>query len=443
MSDATPDTQPTAPTGLRAFLWIWAGQTLSMIGTGITGFALGVWIYQTTGSVTQFTLAAVFVALPGILLGPFLGVLVDRWDRRWAMILADLGSVVRVVFLLVLIGAESLELEVWHIYLAAAVRSVFDAIQMPAYMASVPLMVPKEQLGRINGLIQFSPSASQVVAPAAAGLLLPIIGLEGVLWIDIATFLFAVVVLLAVRIPRPKPAEGDGKRPTMWQQAALGWHFVRDRPGLLSMAIFFAAINLVVGFAFVLVTPLVLALGGSETELGFVLSLGSIGMVLGSVLMTSWGGPKKKIWGVLITAPWLGLAMVLTGFSPLLPVVTAGVLAFYFGLPVINACAQTIWQVKVEPALQGRVFAMLRVVGQISLPIAYLSAGPLADSLEPLMAAGGRLAAGPLGQILGVGPGRGIGLQLVAMGGLLALLGIAGAFYPRLRHVEDELPDAV
>lgn len=432
-----------ASPGMRTFLWIWLGQTLSMVGTGVTGFALGVWIYQTTGSVTQFTLAAVFVALPGLVLGPFFGVLVDRWDRRTAMILADLGSAMRIVFLLVLLWVDPLELEVWHVYLAAAIRSIFEAIQMPAYLASVPLLVPKGQLGRVNGLIQFAPSASQVVAPALAGLLLPILGLGGVLLIDIATFLFAFATLATARIPRPEPAPDAAARPTLWAQAAAGWRYVREREGLWAMAVFFALVNLVVGFAFVLITPLVLALGGSETELGFVLSLGSVGMVLGSVAMSAWGGPKRKIWGVLATAPWLGIGMFLVGVTESLSVITVGAFVFYFGLPVINACAQTIWQLKVEPAIQGRVFALLRVLAKVSLPVAYLSAGPLADWLEGLMAEGAVLGAGPLGDLLGAGPGRGIGLQLVVMAGLLLLLGAAGVLYPRLRRIEEELPDAV
>lgn len=443
---ASPGAAAAKPQGMVSFLWIWLGQTVSMVGTGVTGFAISVWIYQTTGSVTQFTLAAVLVVLPGIVIGPFCGVLVDRWDRRWAMILADLGAASRIVFLLVLLSADRLELQVWHVYVAAVVRSLFEAVQVPAYMASVPLLVPKSQLGRVNGLIQFSFSASRVVAPAVAGLLLPSIGLGGLLWVDVATFLFALTTLAVVRIPRPPEASAgadDQHPPSVWREATAGWQYLRGRTGLLAVALFVAAVNLVAGSAYVLVTPLLLALGKSATELGLVLSVGSLGMVLGSLVMGAWGGPAKKIWGLLIAAPTLGLGMLVVGLTTRLPAIVFGVVVFYFGLPVINACATSIWQVKVKPAIQGRVFALLRVVAQLSLPIAFLSAGPLADWLEALMAEGAMLGAGPLGAVLGYGPGRGLGLLLASVGVLLMILGVIAPLIRRLRRVEEDLPDEV
>lgn len=442
---ASSETATAEPKGMASFLWIWLGQTISMVGSGVTGFAISLWIYQTTGSVTQFTLAAVFVVLPGIVVGPFCGVLVDRWDRRWAMILADFGAALRIVFLLVLLSADRLELQVWHVYVAAVVRSLFEAIQVPAYMASVPLLVPKSQLGRVNGLIQFSYSASRVVAPAVAGVLLPWVGLGGLLWLDVATFLFALATLAAVRIPRP-PATGSdatGQRPSVWREAAQGWQYLRERTGLLAVALFVAAVNLVAGAAYVLVTPLLLALGKSATEVGLVLSVGSLGMVLGSLVMGAWGGPSKKIWGMLSAAPALGLGMLLVGLTTRLPAIVCGVVVFYFGLPVINACATSIWQVKVMPAIQGRVFALLRMVSQLSLPIAFLAAGPLADWLEALMAEGATLGSGPLGGVFGNGSGRGLGLLLASVGALLIILGFIAPLIRRLRRVEEDLPDEV
>ncbi len=426
-------------------LWssIWGGQLVSLIGSGLTSFALGVWAYQRSGSVTQFALIIFFSGLPGILLSPVAGTLVDRWDRKRVLLGADTvsGIVTLVVAALLWTG----NLQVWHIYIAASLKSILKTFQWPAYVAATTLMVPKKHFGRVGGMMQFGQAASGVVAPVLAGLLMVAIKIQGVLVVDFTTFLFAVAVLAFVPVPRPEKSEegAAADRLPFMRQMTYGFRYILKRHGLMAMLVFFAMINLVVSMATVLVTPLVLSFA-NEAILGTVLSVSSIGMVVGSVLMMITGGPRKRIYGILVFGVVLGVSVLLTGLRPDWPLVAGGVFLMMLGVPIIQGCSQAIWQSKVEPDVQGRVFAVRRMVAQFTVPIAALCAGPLADRLfEPSMAEGGALA--PIfGPVLGgVGDGRGIGLMFLGIAIFPVLVSIAGFLYRPLRDIETDLPDAV
>ncbi|MDY7093521.1 MAG: MFS transporter, partial [Acidobacteriota bacterium] len=263
-----------------SFGLIWLGQTVSLIGSRLSFFALSVWIFQTTGSSTQFTAAVALGVLPGLLAGPFIGALIDRWDRRRAMILADSGSaVITLVLAYLVLGGD---LAVWHIYVAIAIGSVLDAAQVPAYSAAVTLLVRREHLGRANGLIQFGESGAKIIAPAAAGLLLPIIDVGGILLIDLITFAFAIFTLLLAHVPLPKLESVDGKPPSLLQEAIFGWRYIRRDSGLKALLLFFAVFNLLWGVNFVLITPLVLSFTNA-TDLGFVLAVSSAASLVGGL----------------------------------------------------------------------------------------------------------------------------------------------------------------
>jgi len=304
-------------------------------------------------------------------------------------------------------------------------------------------MISKRQLGRANGMIQFSHSAAGILSPALAGLLMPVIGLVGLLILDVVTFLIAVGSLLMVRFPKPKASTlGSKTKGSIWHRAAFGWHYIRGRPGLLTLVLFFAVLNFCLGSSFVLLTPLVLSFS-SATQLGLILSIGSAGSVVGSFAMSTWGGPRKKTLGVLGFAPLVALGLFTIGLQASVPLIAVGVATFFTGLPIVNASSVTIWQRKVEQDLQGRIFATRKLIGQFTSPIAYLLAGPLADRVfEPAMAPGGALASS-LGQVLGTGPGRGMGLQFTLVGTILLVVSLAGLAYRPLREVESLLPDAV
>jgi DHA3 family macrolide efflux protein-like MFS transporter len=432
---------PESVGGLRSFGLVWLGQLVSLIGSGLTRFALGVWVYERTGSATQFTLIMLFAFLPGLLAAPFAGALIDRWDRRWVMFWSDLGPAVGTLALILLVRADALE--VWHIYAVVAIGSVFNTFQWPAYIASMTLLVPKRQLGRANGMMQFGQAAGEVVAPVLAALLLAAVGMAGVILIDLATFLFAAATLLLVRIPRP-PASAAGRaaRGSLWSEAGYGWTFIRERPGLLGLLLYFAMINLVFSIATVLVTPLVLSFA-SKQVLATVLSVSSAGLLAGSVVMTITGGPRPRIHGVLAFGLLFGAGLALVGLRPSPPLIAGALFVVMLGAPIINGSSQAIWQVKVPPDVQGRVFAVRRLIAQFTAPLGFIGAGALADRVfEPLLAEGGALA-GSAGRVLGVGPGRGIGLIYVTIAVLPILVSLWGYAQPRLRRVEEELPDAL
>jgi MFS family permease len=424
----------------RGFYLVWLGQLVSLLGTELTNFGLGVWVYQRTGSVTDLTLIFVCASLPGLLLAPFAGVFIDKWERRKVLILTDTGAAIGTVSLLALLLADRLEL--WCIYVIVGFSAAFLSFQIPAFAATVTLMVPKDRLGKANGLLQLASSTAQIGGPLLAGVMVPLIGLPGLIACDLTTFLFGIGTLFLARIPSPERSDGEAAAGgSLLQEAAFSLRYLRLRPGLLGLLAFFALLNLLLAMSQVLATPLVLA-RGTATQLGLVLSAGSTGLLAGSLAMSVWGGPARRMTGILGWSPVLGLACIVMGASGSLVAIGAGIFLMCFALPIINGCDQALWQTKVEPEFQGRVFGTRQLLEQITVPLSYLAAGPLADRVfEPLLMPGGGLARS-VGRVLGVGPGRGIGLQFVTMGLLILAATLCSLAAPRLRGVEDEIVDA-
>jgi DHA3 family macrolide efflux protein-like MFS transporter len=425
---------------MRTFIVIWLGQLASLTGSGLSGFALGLWVYQRTGSVTQFALISLFVVLPMILLSPLAGALVDRWERRWVMIVSDAGaafSTLMVAFLLL-----SGHLEVWHTYLAAAVSSALGAFQSPAYLAAISLLVPRQHLGRTGGIVQIGQAVADILAPALAGLLVMTIQIEGVMLIDFATFAFAAFTLLWVRVPRPEiVADQTSTNNSLLREVTQGWTYIVARPGLLGLLVYLAVVNSFLGgMVGPLITPMVLSFA-SASVLGVVISVAGSGMLIGSLVMSTWGGPKRRIAGVLGFQLMAGLFILLIGLRPSALLVATGAFGAHFAIPFVRGANLAIWQSKVIPNLQGRVFAAQRMIVSSATPLAFLAAGPLADGVfDPLLAEGGTLAAS-VGPVVGVGAGRGIGLLFIVLGILTALTTCVAFLSPQIRLVEDEMAE--
>lgn len=426
---------------LRTFLVIWFGQLVSTLGSGLTGFALGVWIYQETGSTTLFALNLLAFAVPNLVVSPLAGALVDRWDRRWAMIMSDTGAGLSTVMVALLYFTG--HLEVWHVYILTAINAAFTTFQWPAYSAVTTLLVPKSQLGRAGGMVQIGEAISALVSPAIAGVLFVTIGLQGVVLIDFATYLFAVMTLLVVKVPRPPQTEsGIEGRGSLLQEAAYGWKYIVARKGLLGLLIIFAATNFLSSMWNPLLPPMILEMSSPEM-LGYLASVVGVGMLLGTLVMSAWGGPKRRIHGVLAFLILSGVFQMLLGLRPSLVLIAIAGFGAMFTSPIINASSQAIWQSKVAPDVQGRVFAVRRMIAWSAIPLAYILAGPLADRVfNPLLVEGGALASS-VGLVVGVGPGRGTGLLFIVSGLLSILVATGGYVYPRVRRLEDELPDAM
>jgi MFS family permease len=357
------------------------------------------------------------------------------------MILSDTGAGLATLSIALLYVTGNLE--VWNIILATAFTSAFSAFQWPAYSAVTTLLVPKEQLGRAGGMVQIGEAISQLLAPAAAGVLFVTIGLGGVILIDFVTYLFAVLTLLIVRVPSPERSEaGEEGKGSIWQEAIFGWRYISARAGLLGLLLIFAAFNFVSGLIMPLITPLILDMASPDL-LGYVFSIAGAGMLVGTLVMSAWGGPKRRIHGVLGFLMLSGFFTSILGISPFIPFLAAAGFGLLFTLPIINGSSQAIWQSKVAPDVQGRVFSVRRMIAMSMTPLAYIVAGPLADNVfRPLLVEGGALA-GSVGQLIGVGPGRGTGFMFMVIGALSILVAAAGYLNPRVRNVEDELPDVM
>lgn len=426
---------------MRTFLLIWAGQTISIVGSALTSFALFVWVYQQSGSVTSYALLSVFSSVAALLVGPFAGVIVDRHDRRRVMLASDVGAAVLSSVVLAL--AWTGQLRIWHVYPLVTAGAILSHFHGPAFTAATTLLVPRKQFARTAGLRQMSEAAASVVAPLLGAWLLMRFQIEGVVLVDLATFLFAFVTLLAVRVPAPPTTEHSPVAGTAWwRQAGQGWHYLRERRPLMRLLAYVASINFVFGLAIILFTPLVLSFG-TPGEVGRVLAMGGLGALAGGILMSVTGGPRRRMAGVIGFAFVASLSLAMAGASRSLAVIGAGAFLAAMGLPLVNGSAQAIWQAKVAPEVQGRVFAFRRIIGQATIPIALLLAGPLADQVfEPLMAPGGALAA-TLGPWIGVGKGRGIGLIYLILAGIALAIGAWGVLSSSLTRLEQQVPDAV
>ena len=428
---------------MQTFLIVWVGQVVSLLGTKLTEFALGFWIldqtYQDTGTITQFALTILFMYLPKVIISPLAGVLIDRWNRRFAMIMSDLGTGLVTIAILALVWTN--HLAVWQIYLALIVSSSLNAFQQPAYTASIAQLVPKNNLIRANGMVQASFAIAKIASPAIAGLLLHRFGLKTILCIDISTFAIAILTLISVKFPDFKRSKKSNKVVNqVISDAVAGWNYIVLRPGLLRLVCFIAISYFTMGMIEVVLWPL-LYQPGSTTQLGFVLSVGGCGMLLGSVLMSVWSGPRNRVKAIICFVGLQGL-IVLIGGLKISPVILAlGIFGYLFSQPIIVSCNQAIWQSKVPSRLQGRVFALQQTLERSLAICAYLLAGPLVDNvLNPLMAEGG-IVAQMIGKVINTGMGQGVTLLLVILG-VINLMVVAIAYRePRLRYLERELPD--
>jgi MFS transporter, DHA3 family, macrolide efflux protein len=425
--------------GVRTFLLLLLGLCVSQAGSQITAFGLGIWLYQRTGSVSLYSLVVGLSLAPLIVVGPLAGVLVDRWDRRNVLLLAQAGGGASSLLLVALysLGALKISALLALVTLAAS----FNALEPPAVAAATTVLVPAAQRSRINGLAQLGTGLVRIVALAAGGFLLRAVGLRGILAVDVASFLVAIGLLAAARVPRPKISDaGRAARGPILHEVTYGFRHAFQRPGLLLLLLFAGAVNVNLGIVQVVFTPLVLSFSSVEV-LGIINSLGGLGVLAGSGLMILWSGPRRRVDGALGFALLQGLLLLLAAARP--SVLLAGAVAFgvLLSFPPMGVCAQTIWQRKVPADVQGRVFAAREATASAALAASCLLAGPLVDHLfEPSMAVGGALAPS-LGPILGVGPGRGVALLLVVLGGLTLAGATIGYLHPRIRKLEDELPD--
>jgi len=428
---------------MRTFLIIWSGQLCSMIGSGLIGFALAVWIFEQTGQATPFALTALFSTLPRILLSPIAGAISDRWNRKRIMLISDSlsGLITLVTAVLLLTGS----MEVWMIYVISFFGSVFASFQQPAYSASIVMLVPKDQLTRANSMVQMGQAIETILTPLLAGALFGTVGMLGIIIIDAVTYLFALATIIFVRIPQPEKVEGSNTgQIAILRDIGFGWQYLSERRGLLGLLLYYAVVNFFLNLTGVMIGPLVLSFG-SVTQMGAAQTVMGAGMLLGSLLLSIWGGPKRhKVKVIIGFIALASLGYLVAGLRPSLGYIGTGLFILTFFIPFASGPSSAIFAAKVAPDVQGRVFATRSMISQSMMPLAYILSGILADFVfNPLLVEGGPLASTFVGNILGVGAGRGIGLMIICSG--LMVLVVSGIAYanPHIRNVEREIPDAI
>jgi MFS transporter, DHA3 family, macrolide efflux protein len=424
--------------GMAAFWVTWGGLIASFTGSGLTRFGLSVWMYQETRDAQAFALLLFFGVLPLSIGALIAGPLVDRLDRRRVLVVSNAVTRLPTVVVMVLWWQGGLEL--WHIYLALVVNGLANAFVLPAFDASVRMLVPEERLGQASGFSQLMQSLGIVVGPPIAGFLLVAFGLGSIFVIDLATVAVALLALAIVRIPNPvRPATAAST--SVWREFVLGLRYVLERPAFLFLSVYLAVTVFGWGFVYALSGPIVLGLG-NEATIGLMYAIFGIGSVVGAVGFGVWGGPRRRIPAILVMTVAVGVLTMLVGLRPNLLWIGAFISLLGAAQATMLALHRLVFQVHGAPAVLGRVFAFRLVLTAAAQAAGIVTAGALAANVfEPAMAVGGAWAA-RLGPWVGSGEGRGAALLQVVVGLLITAIALASAASRRVRRLEDGLVSA-
>jgi DHA3 family macrolide efflux protein-like MFS transporter len=404
------------------FFTIWTGQAFSLLGSALVRFALIWWLTEQTGSATVLATASLMATLPPILLGPMVGALVDRWSRRWTMVIAD-GAIALLTALLFYLYWRGVA-ETWHIYAILFARAVGTAFHDPAMTASTSLMVPKQHLTRVAGIDQTRQAVTEMGGPVLGALLVVLFPIQGVLAIDIVTAVLAIAPLLVTGVPQPARAEGqDGARSDGWRaiyrETGDGFRYLWNWRGLFIMLVTIALVPFVNSPAWALIPLLVRDyFGGGPAEWSWFSVARQAGILVGGVLMSTWGGFRRKMVTMVAGLAILGVVNLVRGMVPAHAYWLFLVAALVSGPPaaMFFAALKALLQSTVPPEMQGRVFA---------------TQNSLFGAMRPL----GMAVLGPMADRIGI-------LTLFTLSGI-AFLGVAltWALTPSVRDVERRSPD--
>jgi DHA3 family macrolide efflux protein-like MFS transporter len=399
------------------FFTIWTGQALSLLGSQLVQFALIWYLTVETGSATVLATASLVGLLPRVVFGPIIGTLVDRWNRRRTMLLADATITLATILLAVLFALGMVT--IWHIYLLMFVRSLAGSFHGNAMNASTSLMVPVEHLTRIQGINQMLNGGLSVVAAPLGALLLELLPLQGILTIDVITAAFAIIPLFFIRVPQPERIErqqiGPENKTTVWQDFKEGLRYMVAWPGLLVVALMAILINFLMTPAFSLL-PLLIKdyFGGGAVELGWVESAAGIGVIAGGAILGVWGGFKRRIVTTFFGLFGMGLSILVMAHAPPTKILWLIAAALFMGImqPITNGPVGAIMQSTVAPDMQARVFSLLNSLASGMAPIGLIIAGPISDRV-------------------------GIQAWFWLGGTICILMAVIGVFIPSVMNIED------
>ena len=411
---------------MKTFIVIWFGQFISMLGSALSAFGLGIWIFQKTGSAASFAMSAVCTVLPALLFAPFAGSIADRKKRKAIILLTDsIDAFLKILIVTLLIFNK---LELWMVYPLVFISGTLGTFQNPAFGASIPMLVPTDKLTRANGLLQFSSAIQNLLAPVIAGFLYPLIELKGLFIIDFVSFFFALASIAFIKIPQPLIEKTkDSLVLAALKDLKYAWKYLIQKEGLMQLIVFFAFLNFIANLSMILLGPLMMSVYNSQAYGNVQAGIG-LAMLLGGLCSSLIPDTKNKIKRILLILSLCSIGPIISGTTLNRIIITAGFFIFMFPVPYVNTLLMSIFQIKIERNVLGRVGALMTAILAAITPIAYLCAGPLADYVfEPLMNE----------------KGRGIGLIFIISGILLIISCLLMRLNKTVTSIEKRLPDYV
>ena len=411
---------------MKTFMVIWFGQFISMLGSALSAFGLGIWIFQKTGSAASFAMSAVCTVLPALLFAPFAGSIADRKKRKAIILLTDsIDAFLKILIVTLLIFNK---LELWMVYPLVFISGTLGAFQNPAFGASIPMLVPSDKLTRANGLLQFSSAIQNLLAPVIAGFLYPLIELKGLFIIDFVSFFFALASIAFIKIPQPSIEKTkDSLVLVAFKDLQYAWKYLIQKEGLMQLIVFFAFLNFIANLSMILLGPLMMSVYNSQAYGNVQAGIG-LAMLLGGLCSSLIPDTKNKIKRILLILSLCSIGPIISGTTLNRIIITGGFFIFMFPVPYVNTLLMSIFQIKIERNVLGRVGALMTAILAAITPIAYLCAGPLADYVfEPLMNE----------------KGRGIGLIFIISGILLIISCLLMRLNKTVTSIEKRLPDYV
>ncbi len=398
------------------FFTIWTGQAFSLLGSQLVSFAVIWWLTKTTGSATILATASLVGLIPQVVLGPITGALVDRWNRRLTMIIAD-GLIALATILLAVLFALG-NVQIWQVYTLLFIRSVCGGFHWPAMQASTTMMVPKEHFARIQGLNQMLQGGMSIASAPLGALLLAWLPMEGILAIDVFTAILAIGPLLFFQVPQPDrndiPADARGKT-SVWQDLLAGFRYLWSWPGLMMIGVMATVINFLLTPAFSLLPILVTKhFNGQAIQLATLESFSGIGFIVGGLGLSAWGGFKRRILTSLVGLFAMGVGCLVMGLLPPSAFVYAVGTMLFLGImnPIVNGPLLAAVQAAVSPEMQGRVFTLINTMAAGMSPIGLIIAGPISDKL-------------------------GVQTWFIIGGVVTGVMGVVSIFIPAIMHFED------
>ena len=419
------------------FWFLWLGESITSLGGQLVQFAFGVWIYQRTGSVLSFSGSIAAGIVPALLVMPFAGALVDRGNRRTIIIVCDcLGALMSIVFVGVVLTDR---LEIYHLYIFAAISSTVSAFHEPAYQASVNTILSQENLARASGAMSIGHTTLGIVAPTLAGVLMAAMGLPGLVSLDLVALLFGTLLVWTAFGKRPPVALAAIEepvrppRPSPLRNMLQSMSFFTDDRKMLTLLVYSLIQSAMLALASTMVIPLILSLHSSP-QLGIALTFGALGGLVGSVVMVVLDSPRRRMAVILLCDVVLTSCIILAGLSS--SIVAFCILEFIAcaAASIGASCAYALWMSKVPVARQGSVLVILSNAAMLATAVSVVSGGILISLLDPALAAGGSLAS-LAREWIGSGKASGLALMFVLSGSLGLLASLGGLAYRPLREL--------